>query len=166
MPGAWATSLFLSPGEGAQTRSPTPPRHSTPVPSPHPRLLAVEKPAFALDFVANGRSFPLDVGMFPLRSAGARKAGKKEGRDLFLVHRREEAVQTAVDMARKGDIVLLLGKGHEKSILSNGPQAAELRHIQQDDGDPRRVVKRDYDEVGATRQALIGRRASTGSKKG
>lgn len=87
-------------------------------------------------------------------ASGAKKAGKKEGKDLFLVHDREDAVQAAVDMAKKGDTILLLGKGHEKSILSNGPEAAELRHLQQDDSDPRRVVKRDYDEVTAARQAL------------
>lgn len=80
-------------------------------------------------------------------AAGAKKSGKKEGKDLFLVHDRAEAVQTAIDMAKKGDIVLLLGKGHEKSILSNGPKAAELRHLQQDDNDPQRVVKREYDEI-------------------
>ncbi|HSW99345.1 MAG TPA: UDP-N-acetylmuramoyl-L-alanyl-D-glutamate--2,6-diaminopimelate ligase [Candidatus Saccharimonadales bacterium] len=85
---------------------------------------------------------------------GARQSGKQEGKDLFLVHDRENAVQTAVDMARKGDVVVLLGKGHEKSILGNGPKAAELRHIQQDDTDPRRVVKRDYDEIVVARRAV------------
>jgi UDP-N-acetylmuramoyl-L-alanyl-D-glutamate--2,6-diaminopimelate ligase len=85
---------------------------------------------------------------------GAREAGKVEGRDLFLVHDREEAVQTAVDMAKKGDTVVLLGKGHEKSILSNGPKAAELRHLQQDDTDPKRVVKYDYDEIKAAHAAI------------
>jgi UDP-N-acetylmuramoyl-L-alanyl-D-glutamate--2,6-diaminopimelate ligase len=87
-------------------------------------------------------------------AAGAKAAGKKEDHDLFLVHKREDAVQAAVNMAKKGDIVLLLGKGHEKSILGNGPKAAELRHLQQDDTDPRRVVKRDYDEVKAAKEAL------------
>jgi UDP-N-acetylmuramoyl-L-alanyl-D-glutamate--2,6-diaminopimelate ligase len=87
-------------------------------------------------------------------AAGAKKAGKKEGKDLLLIHDREQAVQAAIDMAKKGDTILLLGKGHEKSILSNGPQAAELRHLQQDDTDPRRVVKRDYDEVSVARVAL------------
>jgi UDP-N-acetylmuramoyl-L-alanyl-D-glutamate--2,6-diaminopimelate ligase len=87
-------------------------------------------------------------------ASGAQKAGKREGKDLFLVHDREDAVQAAVDMAKKGDTVLLLGKGHEKSILGNGPEAAQLRHIQQDDSDPRRVVKRDYDEVKAAQAAL------------
>lgn len=87
-------------------------------------------------------------------AAGAKKSGKKEGKDLFLVHDRREAVQTAIDMAKKGDIVLLLGKGHEKSILGNGPKAAELRHLQQDDTDPERVVKRDYDEIKQASVAL------------
>lgn len=85
---------------------------------------------------------------------GALEAGKKDGVDLFLVHDREDAVQDAVNMAKRGDVILLLGKGHEKSILSNGPRAAELRHLQQDDDDPRRVTKRDYDEVKTARKAL------------
>jgi len=85
---------------------------------------------------------------------GAREAGKVEGRDLFLIHDRPQAVQTAIDMAKKGDTVVLLGKGHEKSILSNGPKAAELRHLQQDDTDPKRVVKRDYDEIKQAHAAL------------
>jgi hypothetical protein len=57
-------------------------------------------------------------------------------------------------MAKSGDLVLLLGKGHEKSILSNGPQAAELRHLVQDDNDPRRVIKRKFDEVTIARKIL------------
>ncbi|HEV2403471.1 MAG TPA: UDP-N-acetylmuramoyl-L-alanyl-D-glutamate--2,6-diaminopimelate ligase [Candidatus Saccharimonadales bacterium] len=87
-------------------------------------------------------------------AAGAEKAGKQRGKDLLLNHERADAVRVAITIARKGDIVLLLGKGHEKSILSNGPQAAELRHIQQDDTDPRRVIKRDYDEVTTARKVL------------
>jgi len=87
-------------------------------------------------------------------AGGAQKAGKTEGKDLFLVHKREQAVQHAIDIAKKDDIILLLGKGHEKSILSNGPKAVELRHIQQDDTDPRRVTRRDYDEIKSARAAL------------
>ena len=87
-------------------------------------------------------------------ASGAKDSGKKLDKDLLLIHEREEAVQAAVDMAKKGDIVLLLGKGHEKSILSNGPKAAELRHLQQDDSDPKRVVKREYDEIKAAHAAL------------
>lgn len=47
---------------------------------------------------------------------GAGKAGKKLGKDLFLVHDRTEAINFAVGRARKDDMVLLLGKGHEKTI--------------------------------------------------
>ena len=87
-------------------------------------------------------------------ASGAIRAGKKLNMDLFLVHDRIEAIQTAVNMAKTGDMVLLLGKGHEKSILSNGPEAASLRHLPQDDTDPRRVVKRSFDEVSAARECL------------
>ncbi len=85
---------------------------------------------------------------------GATKAGKTEGKDLFLILKREEAIAKAVALAKKDDMIILLGKGHEKSILSNGPKAAELRHVPQSDDDPRRVVKRDYDEVKAVRSAI------------
>jgi UDP-N-acetylmuramoyl-L-alanyl-D-glutamate--2,6-diaminopimelate ligase len=47
---------------------------------------------------------------------GAEKSGKVRDRDLFLVHDRPEAIQFAINRARKGDTVLLLGKGHEKTI--------------------------------------------------
>ncbi len=49
-------------------------------------------------------------------AAGAEKAGKVHGKDLFLIHDRPEAMQFAVDRAVKGDTVLFLGKGHEKTI--------------------------------------------------
>lgn len=87
-------------------------------------------------------------------AAGAEKAGKKRGKDLFLVHKREDAIAAAFKAAKKDDVVLLLGKGHEKSILSNGPKAAQLRHLQQDDSNADRVVERAYNEVEAARAAL------------
>jgi len=85
---------------------------------------------------------------------GAKQAGKELGKDLFLVHKREEAIEAAFKLAKKGDVVLLLGKGHEKSILGGGPKAAQLRHLQQDDNNPQRVVERPYDEVKAAQAAL------------
>lgn len=85
---------------------------------------------------------------------GAEKSGKTLNKDVLMVHKREEAVQMAINTAKPGDLVILLGKGHEKSILYNGPQAAELAHLPQDDGDERRVLKRDYDEVSVARQAI------------
>lgn len=87
-------------------------------------------------------------------AGGALEAGKAKDKDLFLVHDREAAVEAAVRMAKKGDMILLLGKGHEKSILYNGPKAAEYRGRPQDDSDRERVLKRDYDEVSAARKAI------------
>lgn len=49
-------------------------------------------------------------------ATGAEKAGKIRDKDLFLVHDRTEAINFAVKRAKKGDTVLLLGKGHEKTI--------------------------------------------------
>jgi UDP-N-acetylmuramoyl-L-alanyl-D-glutamate--2,6-diaminopimelate ligase len=49
-------------------------------------------------------------------AAGAKKEGKVEERDLFLIHDRTEAIKFAIRRAGKGDTVLLLGKGHEKTI--------------------------------------------------
>jgi UDP-N-acetylmuramoyl-L-alanyl-D-glutamate--2,6-diaminopimelate ligase len=50
-------------------------------------------------------------------ASGAEEAGKVRDKDLFLVHDRTEAINFAVGRAQaKGDTVLLLGKGHEKTI--------------------------------------------------
>ncbi len=86
--------------------------------------------------------------------AGAEQSGKTLNKDVLMAHNREEAVQMAINSAKTGDLVVLLGKGHEKSILGNGPQAAELRHLPQDDGDERRVLKRSYDEVEVAKAAI------------
>jgi UDP-N-acetylmuramoyl-L-alanyl-D-glutamate--2,6-diaminopimelate ligase len=40
-----------------------------------------------------------------------------EGRNLFLIPDRPAAITKAVSLAERGDIVLLLGKGHENSII-------------------------------------------------
>lgn len=85
---------------------------------------------------------------------GAVSSGKTLNKDVLMVHDRAEAVKMAINVAKKGDLVILLGKGHEKSILYNGPQAAELRHLPQDDDDERRVLKRDYDEVTVAKEAI------------
>ncbi|MBO7560542.1 UDP-N-acetylmuramyl peptide synthase, partial [Candidatus Saccharibacteria bacterium] len=53
---------------------------------------------------------------------GATKAGKTLGKDLIKDLDRESAIKYALVHAKKGDIVLILGKGHEKSILrADGP---------------------------------------------
>jgi UDP-N-acetylmuramoyl-L-alanyl-D-glutamate--2,6-diaminopimelate ligase len=88
-------------------------------------------------------------------AGGAEKAGKKRDKDLFLVHDRTEAIKFAISRAKsKDDTVLLLGKGHEKDILRNGPKAAEMRHLQQDDHNPDRVVEFPWDEIGTAKKVL------------
>jgi len=89
-------------------------------------------------------------------ATGAEKAGKVRDKDLFLVHDRTEAINFAIKRARRGDTVLLLGKGHEKDILRNGPRAAELRHLPQDDHNQERVTKHKWNEIGSVRKALRG----------
>jgi UDP-N-acetylmuramoyl-L-alanyl-D-glutamate--2,6-diaminopimelate ligase len=91
-------------------------------------------------------------------AAGAERAGKVRGKNLFLVHDRRDAIQKAMSRAKKGDTVMLLGKGHEKDILRGGPRAAELRHLQQDDTNPDRVKVVHWDEAAEVRTALKKRR--------
>ena len=50
-------------------------------------------------------------------AVGALKAGKVRDKDLFITPDRPQAIRQAFGMAKKGDIVLLLGKGHENSII-------------------------------------------------
>ena len=50
-------------------------------------------------------------------AVGVRSAGKKDGKDLFLILNREEAIGFAMTQAAsKEDVVVLLGKGHELTI--------------------------------------------------
>ncbi len=68
-------------------------------------------------------------------AAGAEAAGRRRDHDLLLIADRRQAIAAAFDMARQGDIVLLAGKGHERSII--GP-----------DGE------RPWDELGVARELL------------
>jgi UDP-N-acetylmuramoyl-L-alanyl-D-glutamate--2,6-diaminopimelate ligase len=74
------------------------------------------------------------IGIMQQIAHGAEEAGKVQDKDLFLVHDRTEAINFAVKRAAKGDTVLLLGKGHEKTI-------------ERSDGE------HDWDEIGITHQA-------------
>ncbi len=50
-------------------------------------------------------------------AGGAKKAGKVVGKDVFLILNREEAIGFAMTRVKKAsDTVILLGKGHEKTI--------------------------------------------------
>lgn len=71
-------------------------------------------------------------------AAGVEKAGKVRDKDLFLIHNRVEAISFAVKRAKKGDTVLLLGKGHEKTM-----EDADGEHP--------------WDEIGEARKALQNR---------
>jgi UDP-N-acetylmuramoyl-L-alanyl-D-glutamate--2,6-diaminopimelate ligase len=42
---------------------------------------------------------------------------KTHGETLFLIPDRRLAIRKAISLAKSGDIVLLLGKGHETSII-------------------------------------------------
>jgi UDP-N-acetylmuramoyl-L-alanyl-D-glutamate--2,6-diaminopimelate ligase len=48
---------------------------------------------------------------------GAEAAGLRRGDDLQLIPDRRAAIAAAIARARPGDVVLLAGKGHERSIL-------------------------------------------------
>jgi UDP-N-acetylmuramoyl-L-alanyl-D-glutamate--2,6-diaminopimelate ligase len=48
---------------------------------------------------------------------GAEEAGRRRGRDLLLIPDRRTAIEAAFERARPGDVVLLAGKGHERSII-------------------------------------------------
>lgn len=48
---------------------------------------------------------------------GAIEQGKQMNKDLFIIHERPKAIRQAFNMAQKDDIVLLLGKSHENSII-------------------------------------------------
>jgi len=47
---------------------------------------------------------------------GCQEAGGREGVDYWRIGDRGEAIQLAIDMAQEGDLVLVTGKGHERSM--------------------------------------------------
>ena len=68
---------------------------------------------------------------------GAEKSGKIVGQGIFLIPSRDKAIKKALTLASAGDTVLLLGKGHEKTI-----ERADGEHP--------------WDEIGLTRRLLKG----------
>jgi UDP-N-acetylmuramoyl-L-alanyl-D-glutamate--2,6-diaminopimelate ligase len=75
------------------------------------------------------------LGIMDAIAKGAEDAGKVRDKDLFLVHDRTQAIEFAIKRANKGDTVLLLGKGHEKTI-----ERADGEH--------------EWDEIGTTHTIL------------
>ncbi|MDR2524164.1 MAG: UDP-N-acetylmuramoyl-L-alanyl-D-glutamate--2,6-diaminopimelate ligase [Candidatus Nomurabacteria bacterium] len=70
-------------------------------------------------------------------AAGAKKSGKKEDKNLFLILDRTEAIEFALRQAKKGDLVLLLGKGNEKTI-----ERADGEHPWNEAATARRILKK------------------------
>jgi UDP-N-acetylmuramoyl-L-alanyl-D-glutamate--2,6-diaminopimelate ligase len=66
---------------------------------------------------------------------GARSAGARDGETLWVIDDRRAAISHAIGLAREGDVVLLAGKGHERSIVYGTEQ-------------------RPWDEAGAARAVL------------
>ena len=48
---------------------------------------------------------------------GSKKEGKIINENLFIIPDRPKAIRKAFALAQSGDIVLLLGKSHENSII-------------------------------------------------
>jgi UDP-N-acetylmuramoyl-L-alanyl-D-glutamate--2,6-diaminopimelate ligase len=67
---------------------------------------------------------------------GAERAGRRRGHDLLLIADRGAAIAAAIDQARPGDVVLLAGKGHERTIETSDGMIP-------------------WDEAGAARDALL-----------
>ena len=57
------------------------------------------------------------VELLKMIAAGAEKKGKVMNENLFIIHDRPKAIRQAFKTAQKNDIVLLLGKSHENSII-------------------------------------------------
>jgi UDP-N-acetylmuramoyl-L-alanyl-D-glutamate--2,6-diaminopimelate ligase len=71
-------------------------------------------------------------------AAGAERTGRTRGRDLLLIPDRAAAIREAIAEARPGDVVVLAGKGHERSIeQADGPM--------------------EWDEIAAARAAIVDR---------
>jgi UDP-N-acetylmuramoyl-L-alanyl-D-glutamate--2,6-diaminopimelate ligase len=66
---------------------------------------------------------------------GARAAGAHDGERLWVIDDRRDAIAHAIGLARPGDVVLLAGKGHERSMFYG-------------------TEKRDWDDRAAAREAL------------
>jgi UDP-N-acetylmuramoyl-L-alanyl-D-glutamate--2,6-diaminopimelate ligase len=65
--------------------------------------------------------------------AGAEKAGKIKNENLFEILNRKKAIQKAIDLARKDDLVVVTGKGAEQAMAVAGG-----RYIKWDD---RKVIR-------------------------
>ncbi|MCS6842699.1 MAG: UDP-N-acetylmuramoyl-L-alanyl-D-glutamate--2,6-diaminopimelate ligase, partial [Caldilineales bacterium] len=61
------------------------------------------------------RTEPLEAILATMAEA-AREVGGQEGRDFLVIPDRTAAIQAAVEAAEPGDVVMVCGKGHERSM--------------------------------------------------
>jgi UDP-N-acetylmuramoyl-L-alanyl-D-glutamate--2,6-diaminopimelate ligase len=57
------------------------------------------------------------AALLKMIEAGCIEAGKTPGKDVLIIPDRPAAIRRAFSLARESDIVLLLGKSHENSII-------------------------------------------------
>lgn len=70
-------------------------------------------------------------------AVGTRKNGKKDGEDLFMELNRPTAILKCCEMAKKGDTILFLGKGNEKTI-----ERADGAHAYYEEDEIRKALKK------------------------
>jgi UDP-N-acetylmuramoyl-L-alanyl-D-glutamate--2,6-diaminopimelate ligase len=61
------------------------------------------------------RTEPVDLIIDEI-AKGLADAGKEEGKDFWRIPDREEAITKAIDIAEAGDVVIICGKAHEKTM--------------------------------------------------
>jgi len=77
--------------------------------------VAVEMADISIFTAEDPRTESLDVILEEM-AAGARARGSEEGRTFWCVRDRGDAIRFGVSLAKKGDIVIAFGKGHEQSM--------------------------------------------------
>ncbi len=70
-------------------------------------------------------------------AVGCRRAGRQEGEGFLRIGDRAEAIEAAASIARPGDVVILCGKGHERSMCYG-----EIEHPWSDQEAARRALQR------------------------
>ena len=70
-------------------------------------------------------------------AVGCRRAGRQEGEGFLRIGDRAEAIEMAVSIARPGDVVILCGKGHERSMCYG-----EVEHPWSDQNTARQALQR------------------------
>lgn len=77
--------------------------------------VAVRHADFAVFTEEDSRSEPTDAILAAIAD-GARAVGAREGERFVLVPDRRAAIALAIERARPGDVVVLAGKGHERTL--------------------------------------------------